>query len=379
MAKKIIYSNEPAFINREKDLKYLLNWINGKPNQILFIHGPKSSGKTTLLLKFIEKYLDNSDVELKFFNLRKILIGNYENFIQAFFKKDFTQSKGDIKQNREFYFKVFKLTTEILKGFEAKELDPFDIMFSQLEKTLARGKRPVIIIDEIQALENIYINGQRELLQELFNFFVSLTKESHLCHVIIASSDGYFISRLYNDSKLTKTSAFFEIDYLNKPDIYSWLSDLEKFSSIHSYQFSGPQIETIWTYLGGSIWEISFLLNELMAYAENKKISDSDLMEIIQGLISINLGKYNHYAKINKNKRALLKLILSIQEKNPDFDESHLESLVNSNQFEENTLTDELNNLVKLNILAFNPTTSLYSIQGNTMRYGLQAYIKKIS
>ena len=129
MTQKILYSNEPAFINRKKELKYLLNWINGKPNQILFIHGPKSSGKTTLLMKFTENYLDHLDFELKIFNLRKVLIGNYENFIQAFFKKDFTKSKGDIKQKREFNFKVFKLTTEILKGFEAKELDPFDVMF----------------------------------------------------------------------------------------------------------------------------------------------------------------------------------------------------------------------------------------------------------
>ncbi|ETR70690.1 MAG: ATPase [Candidatus Magnetoglobus multicellularis str. Araruama] len=379
MKKKIIYSNEPAFINREKEIKYLLNWINGKPNQLLFIHGPKSSGKTSLLFKFIEIYLNNVDFELKFFNLRKVLISNYENFIQAFFKKDFSKSKGDIKQKREFNFKVFKLTTEILKGFEAKELDPFDVMFSQLDKTLAKGKRPIIIIDEIQALENVYINGQRELLQELFNFFVSLTKESHLCHVIIASSDGYFINRLYNDSKLTKTAAFYEINYLIKDDIFSWLSDLKKNSLIHSYQLSDQQIKTIWKYLGGSIWEISFLLNELIPYANKKKINNADLMSRIQELINVNQGKYKQYAKINKQKRALLKQILSIQNKHPLFDESHLESLVNDNQFDENTLSDALNNLVKLNILAFNPTTSLYTLQGNTMRYGLEAYVKNIS
>ena len=154
---------------------------------------------------------------------------------------------------------------------------------------------------------------------------------------------------------------------------------MEKSSSIYSYTLTDRQIETIWTYLGGSIWEISFLLNELIPYANNTKINDTDLMEIIQRLISINQGKYNHYAKINKHKRALLKQILSIQDKYSDFDETNLESLVNNNQFEENVLTDELTNLVKLNILAFNPTTSLYTIQGNTMLYGLKAYIKHIS
>ena len=59
----------------------------------------------------------------------------------------------------------------------------------------------MIIIDELQALEGIYMNGQRELLKDLFNFFVAITKESHLCHVIIASSDGYFIQRIYGSSE----------------------------------------------------------------------------------------------------------------------------------------------------------------------------------
>jgi hypothetical protein len=148
---------------------------------------------------------------------------------------------------------------------------------------------------------------------------------------------------------------------------------------IHSYQLSDQQIKTIWKYLGGSIWEISFLLNELIPYANKKKINNADLMSIIQELITVNQGKYKQYTKINKHKRALLKQILSIQDKHPLFDESHLESLVNDNQFDENTLSDALNNLVKLNILAFNPTTSLYTLQGNTMRYGLEAYVKNIS
>jgi AAA+ ATPase superfamily predicted ATPase len=44
--------------------------------------------------------------------------------------------------------------------------------------------------------------NQRELIKELINFFVAMTKESHLCHVLLSSSDGYFIEKIYNDSKL---------------------------------------------------------------------------------------------------------------------------------------------------------------------------------
>jgi len=52
--KALVYTDKEAFINRKKELCDLKNWIHRKPNDILFIYGPKSSGKTTLLMKFIE-------------------------------------------------------------------------------------------------------------------------------------------------------------------------------------------------------------------------------------------------------------------------------------------------------------------------------------
>jgi len=271
MSKQIIYSNEPAFINRENELNYLLHWINGKPNSILFVYGPKSSGKTTLLIKFIEKNLNNKDFSIKHFNLRKILISNYSDFIQAFFETDYSKSTEDIKQKREYNLKLFKLSKEIKKSLENKTLDPFVVMEKELLKIVKKGKQPIIIIDELQALENIYMNGQRELLKELFNFFVAITKESHLCHVIILSSDGYFMNRIYDDSKLTKTSDFFEVDYLNEKDTKKWLTHLKQESAINAYTLSAAQVETIWKYLGGSVWEISKILAELIPYAAKKK------------------------------------------------------------------------------------------------------------
>jgi AAA+ ATPase superfamily predicted ATPase len=53
MAKdKLEYKKDVAFINREKELQYLRDYIDIRPESILFIHGPKSSGKTTLLYNF---------------------------------------------------------------------------------------------------------------------------------------------------------------------------------------------------------------------------------------------------------------------------------------------------------------------------------------
>jgi hypothetical protein len=376
--KKISYTKKPSFINRSEELRVLSDWISQQPEQILFIYGPKSSGKTTLLKKFIENNLTSNLYDIKHFNLRKTLITDYKNFIHTFFKIDYSKSNKEVKTKKEYNVKFFKLTTEILKGIENKEFDPFDVMFVQLEKIAKKGKQPVIIIDELQALEDIYLNGQRQLLKELFNFFVAITKEDHLCHVIIASSDGYFMNRIYNDSKLIKTSEFFEVEYLDENDTKYWLSNLEKESGIKTYTLSDFQINEIWKYFGGSMWEISNILGQLISYASHMKVKDAHLEQIIQRQISINSGRFYHYARLNKQKIALLKEIFSVQQYKTEFNESDLSALSDKNIYEENALTEELNNLVRSNYLAFNPTTCIYKVQGKSIFYGLKDYVEKI-
>jgi len=164
-----------------------------------------------------------------------------------------------------------KLTLKTQQKIKNKQLDPFDVMEAELKELNSKGIKPVIIIeaelkelnskgikpviiiDELQALDFIYFNGQRELIKELINFFVAMTKESHLCHVLLSSSDGYFI-----DAKL------FEVDYLPKEDIVYWLNNLEKESNIKDYTLSEAQIENVWDHFGGSIWEVSSLLGDYL-------------------------------------------------------------------------------------------------------------------
>ena len=182
------WSKQPAFINRKNELDFLRQWITEKPEHMLFIYGPKSSGKTTLLYKFTRENLAGSRWDVKYFNLREILIANYRDFIQTFFEIDYSRSKEDVKEKREYDLKVFKLTTEVLKGLDRKELDPFVIMKKELMKLTSRNIRPVIIIDELQALEGIYMNSQRELIKELFNFFVAITA------VVLSHSSVFIIT-----------------------------------------------------------------------------------------------------------------------------------------------------------------------------------------
>ena len=155
-----------------------------------------------------------------------------KSFLRAFFE---LKSSEQVKETRQYDLKVFKLSVETIKGLESKDLDPFIVMKRELGKINKKGKRPVIIIDELQALDEIYFNGGRELPNEMFNFFVAMTKESHLCHVMIASSDGYFIDRVYQDSKLKKTSEFMEVAYLQQADVMDWLSNLDRYSKIDQF------------------------------------------------------------------------------------------------------------------------------------------------
>jgi hypothetical protein len=372
-------NKKSAFINRTNELDYLKHWIGIEPDHILFVYGPKSSGKTTILAKFIEKHLNNKFFDIKHFNLREILIHTYSDFIGAFFEIDYSKSPKGVKQKREYNLKLFKLSKEIITNLENKSLDPFVVMKKELQKIVTKNKCPIIIIDELQALEDIYLNGQRELLKELFNFFVALTKESHLCHVLIASSDGFFLNKLYNDSKLTKTSAFFEIDYLSKKDVCHWLTHLEQESGINDYHLKNEQIETIWNYLGGSMFEISCLLGDLVLTAHNNQIDNQNLFNAIDRLIQLNIGKIEHFAGVFDNKFELLKKILNLLSSQDVFRQRDLKSLIAENWYDGPALIQELNHLVRMNILHFNPTTARYNLHGKSMFFGLKAFVENDS
>jgi hypothetical protein len=370
------YTNEPAVINRSDELEFLKNWISERPNSLLFVYGPKSSGKTTLLYKFVEERLDKKKYDVKHFNLRKILIVNYRDFLQAFFEIDSTKTKEDVKEKREYNLKVFKLTTEVLKGLNSKELDPFVVMEKELQKLVKKNIRPIIIIDELQALENIYMNGQRELIKELFNFFVAMTKEAHLCHVIIASSDGYFIEKVYNDSKLKKTSKFLEVDYLSKEDVYYWLNNIESESAITSYTLTDSQKEKIWNNFGGSCWEISTFLGDLIGSAKDGKINNANFNSAIEKKLVAARSYFEEYALLYRHKKILFKKINDFIMEKGFFKFSNLDSLINESTYDIETLINELNELVRQNFLYYDSTKAQYRLQGRSMEIGLNMFVE---
>jgi hypothetical protein len=230
-----------------------------------YLHGPKSSGKTTLMYRLFEQIEAEKGYEINFLNLRKVFLTSYDDFIDAFFKSSSSENGLRTGTRRQYsLFGLFKLDAFTEKMLKKRREDPFLVMEREFQRLVKKGIQPVVIIDEFHKLDGLYMpDKQKRLIKELMNFFVAMTKESHLCHVIISSSDAFFIEQVYVDSKLRKTSKFMKLDYLEKDDVFGWLRDIKKYNTVREYTLDDQQIETIWETVGGSAWEIYSILEDL--------------------------------------------------------------------------------------------------------------------
>jgi len=355
------YRKDVAFINREEELTFLKGRLNERPESILFIHGPKSSGKTTLLYKFLEQTQKEQKLDIKLMDLRETFTNVYEDFLKAFFQ---VEKKGEKKEKLESNINIgfFKINTSVERKILEKRADPFKVMKAEFLDLTRKGIKPVLIIDELQALDKVYLNNDkdRQLITALFNFFVAMTKQSHLAHIMIASSDGYFLNTIYNDSKLKKCSDFYKVDYLTKKDVMEWLLNLEKYSRIKDYTLSREDAEKIWDVVGGSMWEIQHILSQLFDHPIDEVLSL--YKKKIKGMIEYYIGADMHKEKILAIflKKETLRIKEFIRY---GIDGSNLQGL--------------LQDMVRNNILYFDPTEAVYYPQGKSYQWGIRMYFEQ--
>jgi AAA+ ATPase superfamily predicted ATPase len=362
---KLHYRQEVAFINREKELRDLRIFVDKRPSEILFLHGPKSSGKTTLLYKFLEKAGKEQKLDVKFLNLREISTEfkddyNYSDFLGMLFKiEDEKEETGTL--TAEINVGLFKINSEIQRKINQGTVNPFKVMKNEFTGLIGKGIKPVLIIDELQALDKIYMNNgkDRRLIIELFNFFVAMTKESHLAHIIIASSDGYFLNTVYTDSKLKKASKFYRVDYLSRGDVMEWLLNLKKHSKINDYTLTEEDAGKIWDTVGGSMWEIQDILTELF---------DNPLEEVLAGYKKKIRGIIAYYCQFDANKEKVLQVVNEKgRARARDFEKLSIELP---------ELKEILKDMVVNNILYFDPTEAVYYPQGRSYEWGIRLYLE---
>ncbi len=357
------YRKDVAFINREQELKYLKDYIDIRPESILFLHGPKSSGKTTLLYKFFDQVQKEQKLEVKFLDLRKTFANVYEDFLKSFFH---IETRGEKKESLASNVNIgfFKIDAAVERKILEKRADPFKVMEAELLDLTRQGIKPVLIIDELQALDKIYLDNdkERQLITALFNFFVAMTKQAHLAHVIIASSDGYFLNTVFNDSRLKKSAEFYKVDYIDKTDVMEWLLNLQKYSKIKDYTLTKADTEKIWDTVGGSMWEIQNILSQLFEYPLDKVLSlyKMKIKSMIEYYIGMDLLKEKVIQVFLERETARIR----------DFIPAGIDP---------GEIAHLLQDMVRNNILYFDPTEALYYPQGRSYRWGIKLYFESIS
>ncbi len=136
-----------------------------------------------------------------------------------------------------------------------------------------QGKQPIIIIDELQKIGDMKINGY--LIYELFNYFISLTKHKYLCHVFCLSSDSLFIEKVYKDR-----ADYILVDDFDKETALKFMDFLAK--EILNKTLTTEKKEKIYSYVGGKPVDIYFVV-ESMRY--------KDLEDILETMVQDEVSK----------------------------------------------------------------------------------------
>ena len=277
------------FHNREREIKEVMNILEAEPSLITFIHGPINSGKTTMISHLIEQL--PGEYVVFYINLRGRFISDYRDFIKVLFKIEREKSyKEVLKTISEISAETLKFSgipvAESVMNALFKEKSYEDV-FEFLEEyftTIAKNKRPVLIIDELQVIGDLKINGL--LMYKLFNFFIRLTKELHLCHIFAVSSDSLFIEQVYSEAMLQGRSRHLLIDDFN---------EVETMDFLDKHNFSDDEKIVAWNYCGGK----PICLVELVNY-ENRE-------EKSQEMLMLRTGEINQRIKVLKivNKKIL--------------------------------------------------------------------------
>ncbi|WP_048055722.1 ATP-binding protein [Methanotorris igneus] len=325
--------------NREKEMKEILSIIEFEPNFIYFIYGPINSGKTALINEIINNRLDKDRYVVFYFDLREIFISKYDDFIEVLFE-EYEEDKNPIELVKDlikdspilFGIPTPKNTLETLLSKKGPK-NVFKYITNILMKIKESGKQPIIILDELQKIGDLKINGF--LIYELFNYFISLTKHKHLCHVFCLSSDSLFIEKVYNEAILNGRAKYLLVDDFDKETSFKFMDFLSE--RVLNKKLSNEEKELIYSHVGGKLVDIIYIIQEL----KNK-----NLEEILDYLL--------------KDAKQKLKYFLEdVKEENEELYNKVLESLKifkENYEVEDITINKKVREfLVKKNILFLNP------------------------
>ena len=255
------------FHNREKELKEIMDILNAEPSLITFVYGPINSGKTELITNLIKNLPESHNVF--YINLRGRFISNYDDFIKVLFD---VEHEARYRRLKEFFKPIVNVLPEsyhgipipkdiFLKLFKEKEIeDAFVYVETVLSAFYGSGRAPMLVIDELQVIGDLKVD--EFLIYKLFNFLIRLTKELHLCHVFVMTSDSLFIERVYSEAMLQERCDYLLVDDFDYEQTMEFLD---------RYGFNEQERAITWRYVGGKPVSLVKLIN---AKRSEKKIED---------------------------------------------------------------------------------------------------------
>jgi AAA+ ATPase superfamily predicted ATPase len=270
------------FFDREEEIKEIISIIESEPQRINFIYGSINSGKTALINEIIKNRLDKDKYVVFYIDLREHFLSKYDDFIRVIFKtyspkkslfgriKDFMKYLIADSPDMVDFPMLSTLTHGVLTGIpiprnllnqllkDKNSDDVFEYLTDVFEEIAKKGRKPILIIDELQKIGDMKINGF--LIYELFNYFVSLTKHKHVCHVFCLSSDSLFIERVYNEAMLEGRCSYILVDDFDKETSLKFMDFLAK--EVLNKELSEDDKELIYSYVGGKPIDIIYVIRE---------------------------------------------------------------------------------------------------------------------
>ena len=142
---------------------------------------------------------------------------------------------------------------------------------------ISEKRVPILIIDELQVIGDMRIDGL--LIYKLFNFLVRLTKELHLAHVFVVTSDSLFLERVCSEAMLSGRCRYLpanDFDYKTTMDC------------LDRYNFSDAEKKIVWDRCGGKPICLVELVN-----SENREKRADEMFNMTSSVIETKLKIVN--------------------------------------------------------------------------------------
>ncbi|MHC1575089.1 MAG: ATP-binding protein [Candidatus Methanogasteraceae archaeon] len=288
-----------TFHDRCRETDEIMKILDTEPSLITFVYGPINSGKTTMISHLIKELPE--DYAPFYVNLRGRFITDYEDFLNVLFEIDEREGDGNVTEYAKSMLKDLGAVSGIpipINLFERifEKKDKSKDMFKYIEQffiEISKTRTPVLIIDELQVIGDLKIDGL--LIYKLFNFFIRLTKEMHLAHVFAVTSDSLFIGNVHSEAMLEGRCRYLLVDDFDKDTTMGFLEN---------YGFGEEEKELAWHYCGGK----PVCLVELVNAKVNRKDVENEAKKFLKIRKSQILSIFDEIAlgKIEYSEKALI-------------------------------------------------------------------------